>query len=46
MARLAEQVVGQSGLGAFDEGPDLVWFQDEGGAGRVGGLAEGYLAAG
>src|SRR5580692_4448398 len=27
-----EQVVGQSGFGALDEGPDLVGLEDEGGA--------------
>src|SRR5580658_4155941 len=41
-----EQVVGEAGLGAIDEGADLGGLEDEGGAVRVGGLAEGDLAAG
>src|SRR5689334_18338901 len=45
-ARSGEQVVGQAGLGALDERPDLAGLQDEGGAAGVGGLAEGDPAAG
>lgn len=41
-----KQVVGEAGLGTVDEGADLAGFQDEGGTVRVGGLAEGDLAAG
>src|SRR5262249_5789824 len=41
-----EQVVGQADLGAVDEGADLAGVQDERGAVRVGGLAEGDPAAG
>src|SRR6266567_794713 len=41
-----KQVVGQAGLGALDERPDLAGLQDEGGAAGVGGLAEGAPAAG
>src|SRR5216683_816813 len=43
---LADEVVGLAGLGAVDEGADLVGVEDQGGAVRVGGLAEGYPAAG
>src|SRR5260370_39730620 len=45
-AGLAEELVGQAGFGALDEGPDLVGFQDEGRAVGVGGLAQGDAAAG
>src|ERR1700730_1262155 len=41
-----EEVVGEAGRGAVDEGADLVGFQDERGAGRVGGLAQCDPAAG
>src|SRR5579859_1585875 len=41
-----EQVVGEAGFGALDEGADLAGLQDECGAGGVGGLAQGDLAAG
>jgi hypothetical protein len=41
-----EQVVGEAGLGAVDEGADLGGFQDDGGAAGVGGLAQGDPAAG
>ena len=42
----SEQVVGKAGLGTVDEGTDLAGSQDEGGTVRVGGPAEGDLAAG
>src|SRR5260370_13217043 len=41
---LAEEAVGLAGFGAFDEGLDLVGFEDEGGAVRVGGVAQGGAA--
>src|SRR6266568_9470305 len=44
--RSGEEFVGETGLGALDEGPDLIRFQDEGRAGRVGGLAQGDPATG
>src|ERR1035441_3360919 len=40
------EAVSEAGLGAVDEGPDLVQFQDEGGALRVGRLAQRDPAAG
>jgi hypothetical protein len=41
-----EQVGGEAGFGAVDEGADLARFQAEGGAGGVGGLAQRDPAAG
>src|SRR6266571_3811849 len=41
-----EEAVGEAGLGAVDERADLAGLQDEGGAVRVGGLAQGDPAAG